>query len=175
MCKAIRGDLCRAKDVFPREKLLGAVLRMTNPVSTYVNAVKSPIWVPTNLPSFNAGVLMLNLALWRERNAKEVVEYWVRQNQGLWRHGSQPSLLLGFGEEVEKLDWFWNVDGLGHRLNFPKSILNDAIILHWTGPLKPWLKDGINRMLWEKYIPNYCANVSNRHHTVTCRPDSWFC
>ena len=170
-----RGDVCRARDDFPPTKMIGAVLRMANPISTYVNAAKSPIWLPTNAPSFNAGVLMLNLKLWRERNAKEVVEHWVSLNHGLWRHGSQPSLLLGFGDEVARLEWYWNVDGFGHRLNYPKNVLNDAIVLHWTGPLKPWLKDGINRKLWERYIPQYCANVSNRHHTVTCRPDSWFC
>lgn len=84
-------------------------------------------------------------------------------------------MLLLFHDEACKLPYRWNVDGLGHRLNYPKHVLTEGGLFHWTGPLKPWKEDGVNRLLWEPYTLNYCPQFSHRVHTTTCRPDSWYC
>jgi len=158
---------------------VAAVPRLNNVLQVYIDVFlpKFPRWVPSESPSFNAGVMVINLQAWRSRQVTARIEEWVAENKKnrIWRHGSQPAMLLVFHDEVHWLDWQWNVDGLGHRLNYPQEVLQDAKILHWTGPLKPWLDDGVNRLLWEPHTMRYCPLYSNRHHTTTCRPDSWFC
>lgn len=158
---------------------IAAVRRSHQPLRIYVDVLQPavPSWVPSEAPSFNAGVLVIDLVRWRERNAARLIAEWVALNarRRLWLHGSQPPLLLLFHDEVVPLPRGWNIDGFGHRLNYPKDVLKQAKILHWTGPLKPWRHHGVNRILWEPYALEYCPQFSFREHTTTCRPDSWFC
>eukprot|EP00439_Symbiodinium_sp_Y106_P042043 s3174_g5.t1 len=158
---------------------VAAVQRSNQPLRTYVDVLQPavPSWLPSEAPSFNAGVMVIDLARWRQRHASRLVAEWIEMNsrRRLWLHGSQPPLLLLFHDEVVSLHWSWNVDGLGHRLNYPKHVLAEAKVLHWTGPLKPWRHHGVNRKLWEPHTREYCPKYSNREHTTTCRPDSWFC
>merc|ERR1740122_843918 len=81
------------------------------------------------------------------------VDAWAKRNRGreLWRHGSQPPLLLLLHDRVEWLDETWNVDGLGHQKNHSAERLTGARILHWTGPLKPWLPGGAYPDLWRPF------------------------
>eukprot|EP00928_Gymnodinium_smaydae_P000163 TRINITY_DN10056_c0_g1_i2.p1 TRINITY_DN10056_c0_g1~~TRINITY_DN10056_c0_g1_i2.p1 ORF type:complete len:797 (-),score=143.12 TRINITY_DN10056_c0_g1_i2:99-2489(-) len=157
-----------------------AVVRRTHqPLRVYVDVLQPavPSWVPSEAPSFNAGVLVIDLERWRARRASSLVAEWISANRQrrLWNGGSQPPLLLLFYDDVAALDFGWNIDGLGHRLNYPKDVLRQAKVLHWTGPLKPWRHHGVNRFLWEPYLLEYCPAYSFREHTTTCRPDSWFC
>eukprot|EP00971_Amphidinium_carterae_P171086 3390652-Amphidinium_carterae.1 len=180
----VRGDVCELFDLNVLSlngsvSTIAAVQRTNQPLRMYVDVLQPafPGWVPSEAPSFNAGVMLIDLFRWRSRGATDVIAEWVSMNQDrqLWLHGSQPPLLLLFHDEVAPLDWRWNIDGLGHRLNYPKSVLQEARILHWTGPLKPWRHHGVNRLLWEPYTLHYCPEFSGREHTTTCRPDSWFC
>ena len=45
---------------------------------------------------------MISLRRWRRANATEAIARWVTANRrdGLWRHGSQPPLLLRFAAEA---------------------------------------------------------------------------
>lgn len=158
---------------------IAAVRRTHQNLRTYVDVLQPavPTWLPSEALSFNAGVMVVDLLRWRERRASDLIAEWIALNikRRLWLHGTQPPLLLLFHDEIIPLDWTWNVDGLGHRLNYPKDVLRNANILHWTGPLKPWRHHGVNRKLWEPYTLEYCPDYSVREHTTTCRPDSWFC
>ncbi|OLQ14830.1 Galacturonosyltransferase 8 [Symbiodinium microadriaticum] len=145
---------------------VAAVQRSNQPLRTYVDVLQPavPSWLPSEAPSFNAGVMVIDLARWRQRHASRLVAEWIELNsrRRLWLHGSQPPLLLLFHDEVVSLHWSWNVDGLGHRLNYPKHVLAEAKVLHWTGPLKPWRHHGVNRKLWEPHTREYCPKYSNR-------------
>eukprot|EP00927_Polykrikos_kofoidii_P044893 TRINITY_DN38765_c0_g1_i1.p1 TRINITY_DN38765_c0_g1~~TRINITY_DN38765_c0_g1_i1.p1 ORF type:complete len:792 (-),score=106.23 TRINITY_DN38765_c0_g1_i1:39-2414(-) len=185
----VRADLCELYDTPALASpahiagdggaTIAAVRRTHQPLRVYVDVLQPavPTWVPGEAPSFNAGVMVIDLDRWRSRGASRLVAEWVAANRRtrLWRGASQPPLLLLFYDEVAPLHWGWNVDGLGHRLNYPKDVLNQAKVLHWTGPLKPWRHHGVNRLLWEPYALEYCHIYSFREHTTTCRPDSWFC
>eukprot|EP00929_Paragymnodinium_shiwhaense_P013298 TRINITY_DN121163_c0_g1_i1.p1 TRINITY_DN121163_c0_g1~~TRINITY_DN121163_c0_g1_i1.p1 ORF type:complete len:761 (+),score=138.39 TRINITY_DN121163_c0_g1_i1:142-2424(+) len=166
-------------DVIGSGATIAVVRRTHQPLRVYVDVLQPamPGWVPGEAPSFNAGVMVIDLVRWRARGATALVAKWIASNRekSLWRGGSQPPLLLLFYDEVAPLEWVWNVDGLGHRLNYPKDVLRSTRILHWTGPLKPWRHHGVNRHLWEPYALEYCPEYSFREHTTTCRPDSWFC
>ncbi|CAJ1329955.1 unnamed protein product, partial [Effrenium voratum] len=180
----VKGDLTELFDTPMRTEkgahgTVAAVQRSNQPLKVYVDVLQPavPQWLPSEAPSFNAGVMVIDLERWRRRQASRFVAEWIATNarRRLWLHGSQPPLLLLFHDEVVPLHWSWNVDGLGHRLNYPKHVLNEARVLHWTGPLKPWRHHGVNRKLWEPYAREYCPKYSFREHTTTCRPDSWFC
>ena len=167
------------------EATVCAVIRDSSPLTNYIPGILSPhmpTFIPMQNPAFNAGVLFVDLEGWRQRGKiNHLFKTWTeaRNSHGpepLWRHGSQPLMLLLFHGEACKLSARWNVDGLGHRLNYPDSVLKNGGLFHWTGPLKPWKDDGVNRRLWEPYAPQrYCPRYSFRQHTTTCRPDSWHC
>ncbi|CAE8692735.1 unnamed protein product [Polarella glacialis] len=97
--------------------------------------------------------MVINMRAWARLNVTFRVSEWAKQNKGrdLWRHGSQPPLLLLLYDRVEWLDEAWNVDGLGHKKNQSVEMIAAAKILHWTGPLKPWHPNGLRKELWDPY------------------------
>lgn len=46
-----------------------------------------PIWVPSSAPSFNAGVMVIDMRLWVKLNVTSAVLTWARENKHrrLWR------------------------------------------------------------------------------------------
>ena len=84
--------------------------------------------------SYNAGVLGLNLKKWREKNLTDDVIYWMRMNKQfpLWKLGTQPIIYIVTGDDWNRVDKRWNVDGLGYMYLSPQT-LKRAYILHWTG------------------------------------------
>ncbi|CAK8987748.1 Probable galacturonosyltransferase-like 10 (Galactinol synthase 8) (AtGolS8) (GolS-8) [Durusdinium trenchii] len=142
----VKGDVCELHDMAfqsSREAVLAAVPRRHLPLSFYLKVFspKMPIWLPSTAPSFNAGVMVIDMKLWERLNVTNAVLKWARQNKDrdLWRHGSQPPLLLLLYDRTEWIPDVWNVDGLGHGAPRSPELIRDAKILHWTGPLKPWL------------------------------------
>jgi len=158
----VRGDVCELYDAAFRgrgageQAILAAVPRRQLPLSVYLKALspRMPIWLPSASPSFNAGVMVIDMLEWQRADVTGRVDRLARLNVGrdLWRHGSQPPLLLLLHDRIQWLDGSWNVDGLGHRRERPPdAALAGARILHWTGPLKPWLRGGLHRDLWEPF------------------------
>ena len=52
-------------------------------------------------PSFNAGVLGINLDKWRRKNVTKEVIFWMSENRkrGLWQLGTQPLVyVIGYGD-----------------------------------------------------------------------------
>eukprot|EP00434_Breviolum_minutum_P023601 symbB.v1.2.020819.t1/scaffold1764.1/size104347/1 len=148
----VKGDVCELHDLAftnSKEAVLSAVPRRHLPLSFYLKifSPKMPIWVPSSAPSFNAGVMVIDMKRWEELKVTENVLLWARQNKDrdLWRHGSQPPLLLLLYDRVEWIPEVWNVDGLGHYGYRSPELIRDAKILHWTGPLKPWLSNGLRK------------------------------
>ena len=104
--------------------------------------------------SFNAGVLVLNLAAWRaagttaraERITQRLIERGASVYRGIGRGldvSSQTPLLVMFATTAEPLPARWNVHGLGFRTDLPVKSLRDACALHWSGrDYKPWQSEG---------------------------------
>ena len=85
-------------------------------------------------PSYNAGVLGLNLKKWREKNLTDEVIYWMRMNKQtpLWELGTQPIVFIVTGDDWNPVDKRWNFDGLGYA-HLSSKTLKSAYILHRTG------------------------------------------
>jgi lipopolysaccharide biosynthesis glycosyltransferase len=112
-------------------------------------------------PSFNAGVLLLNLKFWREHdvvlNVLQLCEWNKKHN--LWPQlGSQPPLNLLFGgDRFDHLDKTFYYEGLGNKIPHPDAT-ESVVFLHWNGHGKPWLEGGFRKDYWEPY--NRCSQQS---------------
>jgi len=122
------------------------------------------------MTNYNIGVYVVDLERWERKRMTEQIEEFVRQHNAcggkLWYDADQVPFLLSlflpalrgepqdfaiFGEE-------WNVDGLGYkplvglgRIEL-KEGFEQARVLHWTGPHKPWLARGWHRQFWTPYF-----------------------
>jgi len=111
-------------------------------------------------PYFNAGVLVVDLNRWREKGIKEKALKYARQlgSEGL---GDQDAMNWAVGGDWCALPLEWNVQGAiffleiledtplkAQLLPLRASLLRDAKIMHFAGPLKPW--DSCSR---QSYVP----------------------
>lgn len=105
---------------------------------------------------FNAGVLVTDLALWRQYNITAQLEVWMHRNtqRKLWKWGSQAPLALVFYEKWMALDYSWNE----RRTKYDHfSLEHDGPgvkIYHFTGEEKPWKSNGGSK-LWSIWCPYY--------------------
>ena len=95
--------------------------------------------ISRQLRRFNAGVVAYDLRQWRCNQLGDRVRRIAHDSRRLIlfsEDGSQPLLSLAVGDHFERLDWRWNVDGLGWANidDWPAS----GRIFHWTGRYKPW-------------------------------------
>ena len=134
--------------VVHRSKLLLQSINVTHraALALGLSALSPQAW------SFNAGVMLLNLDVWRQ----EGLAFHVQQLAGsLGASGfrglpgmstpsdSQTVLALFFqnttSSAMQEIPAAWNVDGLGWKLEgVPSKKLCAARALHWSGPNKPW-------------------------------------
>ncbi|GFP96142.1 probable galacturonosyltransferase-like 8 [Phtheirospermum japonicum] len=110
---------------------------------------------------FNTGVMVMDLAKWREGQFRKKLENWmeVQRKNRIYELGSLPPFLLAFGGNVEPIDHRWNQHGLGGdnvagscRALHPGPVS----LLHWSGKGKPWVRLDERRpcpldYLWEPY------------------------
>ena len=118
------------------------------------------------LPTFNAGIMVFNLRLWRDTNAYDRLAEIACLNNvlELWTSfGSQPPLQMLFsGDRFEPLSDELCQHDMGKEDPRRRNTTN-RIFLHWKGSYKPWLSTGRNTQYWTKYalqIPNQ-TNPSN--------------
>ena len=90
--------------------------------------------------SYNTGVLGLNLKKWREKNLTDEVLYWMCMNKRtrLWNLGTQPIIYIVTGDDWNRVNKRWNVNGLGYT-HVSRQTLKRAYILHWTGKCMTYL------------------------------------
>eukprot|EP01084_Bolivina_argentea_P164966 286709_1 len=122
--------------------------------------------------TFNAGMLMYHLGIWRKYNfTQQSIELWkINKISPFTLHlggVTQPMINLLFianGIEVGHLiGWNLNIkDVIGpgkpcsKELKFDDiQMLNNANSIHWSGPCKPWIKNQNHSTSnwWIKYVP----------------------
>jgi lipopolysaccharide biosynthesis glycosyltransferase len=119
--------------------------------------------VPANTPDcfhFNAGVAVYRLDRWRERNITAAIEEWLlflADNPAVAVGLTQPPLVFYFWEQVQELEWRWNVGSaadIERMADTNDPALDEAALLHFNGDGKPWLS-GNERIaaLWNKHAP----------------------
>jgi len=119
------------------------------------------------LPSYNAGVFVVDLERWARHHVLEHIEDLVRKQRAchegeLFAGGSQLLLLMalytakdGLAQEIAEFEGSWNLAGLGYRTKCGNCTLEHGNILHWSGAAKPWLPDGLYRHMWQPHREHY--------------------
>lgn len=96
---------------------------------------------------FNSGVLLIDLAQWRETRALETVMRYVAANPNqMMRDVDQEALNACFHDRKNQLDYKWNAirpfydDSTTAPLTASerKKVRREAIIIHFNGNSKPW-------------------------------------
>ena len=115
-------------------------------------------------PRFNAGIIIYNLAKWRETNTTGNMLLMSDLNKRfrLWEVlGSQPPLVIMFsGSQFEHLNRSLYAGHLGSNRHI---IIHEGVhFLHWNGPRKPWLECGLYKKLW---IYGMIVNLQDYGHS----------
>lgn len=99
---------------------------------------------------FNAGVFVMDLDRWRSQKVTDQIRSWTLKNRkdNLYKLGSQAPMTLVFHDNFEHMSPRWNTK-VSHVDNPEKrDDAQNACLLHWSGPSKPWQKGGIHKDLW---------------------------
>ena len=147
-------------DIKDSSEVIAAVPVFSPPTGLYKNDKHGnpfPDWgIET---SFNAGVYVVHLSRWREQKISDQIRDLALRNRKYryYEMGSQPPLVLTVGENFEHLPLSWNVKmkTIDEREDMS---LEDACVLHWSGPSKPW--DGNGQHL-EEWLPYHIDNVDD--------------
>ena len=151
-------------------------------VGPHLNKIN--ISVDINKKGFNAGIMLMNLKIWRIHNFTQRIEKTIldlRTINMTQYHGmstfesSQMPLIYIFnfdGNWIESLPTKWNICSLGWKANIPNKTFEKAEALHWTGKKKPWKTNKFeknfwwNKMFWwkeydenSKLLPRICSAV----------------
>lgn len=129
----------------------------------YQNAHIQKLNIPKDTCSFNVGVFVANLDMWRQQGYAEQLDHWLTLNSqekvygtGPAGGGSQPPFLIVFYNKFAEFDPHWHFrgftsDAFGGR--WPETILrSQGKLLHWNGARKPWKEESVRLQdLWRRY------------------------
>ncbi len=96
------------------------------------------LWGPSLGGYFQAGVLVINLELWRERFVLEVFQAILREQKQKIRWWDQDVLNLAFADDWLRLPVWYNVNFTVRPLVDPEFLRRFALLVHFAGTLKPW-------------------------------------
>lgn len=144
--------------------------RMTIGHSVYNKTYAQEHFAPLlNQTVLNAGVMVFNLPLWRQRNALTHFQRWLQINQAveLFKGGNQVALnmaLIDIHGKLDALDSTWNCDCLGCSKKGLQRAPKQCHILHWSGPSKPWVLQSNAGFadIWRKYYTGAQQNLDRK-------------
>lgn len=97
--------------------------------------------LPSAAPYFNAGVMVADLALWRQERIGEQSLGYIARHSGQLRQQDQDPLNAVLAGRWKRLPAEWNTQPrTPHALGIP--LPEQPRIVHFSGRLKPWLYDG---------------------------------
>ena len=99
---------------------------------------KTWLGLPIDAPYFNSGVLLINLAAWRERDIAGQIIAWMAANPDKLALADQDAINASLWAEIIPLADCWNLQiGLDSG-PLPAARLKEATLLHYTSAHKPW-------------------------------------
>lgn len=110
---------------------------------------------------FNAGVLLLNLKYWRDNDIqKKFFDFLCTHNAKLNDQDAINAILHGKIKEIHP-KWNCHVGYFAYpplvikeQKKYIKELWDNAVIIHFTGPAKPWFKECVNpyKKVYLKYL-----------------------
>lgn len=104
-------------------------------------ALDKRLKMPADYKYFNAGVVVLNAKKIRDQNKFEPVIAYLKENINEILYLDQDALNAVLYDEWLEIDEKWNYHNtfiLKKRNNAEHIFLDNPIIIHYTGPVKPW-------------------------------------
>ncbi len=99
---------------------------------------KARLGLPAGALYSNSGVLLINLAAWRERDIAGKIIAWMSANPDKLALADQDAINACLWAEITPLADCWNLQiGLDSG-PLPPARLSDAVLLHYTSAHKPW-------------------------------------
>jgi lipopolysaccharide biosynthesis glycosyltransferase len=162
----IERDLAQLWDTDIGDRHVLAVQDMIVPyVSSPMGVARhAALGIPASAKYFNAGVMVVNLALWREHGIAERVMAYLESYWDDVVFLEQEGLNAVLAGKWEELDPRWNQNaGVSGRSFYSSEhldeatyarVVNDPWIVHFTGNLKPWgiYRDPRSRALYFHYL-----------------------
>jgi lipopolysaccharide biosynthesis glycosyltransferase len=117
-------------------------------------------------PYLNAGVMLVDLKLWRQQNIGPRAFAWIEQNRQTANWYDQDAINALMAGQWKSLDARWQFQP--RLASLAKAGLGDARIVHFSGGLKPWLYRGnsaadreffdvLDRTVWRGWRPPVTA------------------
>lgn len=164
----IEDDISKLYDYDLSGRPIGAI------VDPYNNDLHTRLGSPSSHRYFNAGVLVLDINLWRKTDIKHKFVEFVRINARRLRFHDQDVLNATFADNVTYIPYQWNFQAktkimdlkpLGGKYKCENTDFNSPSIIHYTTNLKPWyfrhdvpFEDRYFRYLaltpWRDYTPS---------------------
>lgn len=116
-------------------------------VDPYNNNLHARLGVSPSHRYFNAGVLVIDIALWRELSIKHKFVEYVKRNAINLRFHDQDVLNATFANNVSYLPYQWNFQAktkskdlifIGLEYKCDNTDFSNPSIIHYTTNLKPW-------------------------------------
>ncbi|XP_054595542.2 glycosyltransferase 8 domain-containing protein 2 [Nothobranchius furzeri] len=111
--------------------------------------------------SFNPGVFVADITEWTKQKVTKQLEKWMEENVRKNIYSSAmaggvatPPMLIVFHDKYTTLDPLWHVRHLGWSpdARYSDGFLQEAHLLHWNGPFKPWNYPAVHLDLWERWF-----------------------
>jgi lipopolysaccharide biosynthesis glycosyltransferase len=146
---------------------------ITSKKSGFVNGERGiPSYKLLNIPSttrtFNAGVMVLNLTLWRRDLISQSVIKYLREYKEHVLWWDQDGLNAILYNKWLPINTKWNAmaihlisrqDSLLTKIEF-EEVCSKPFIIHYAGPLKPWHSNykGLFKDIFLEYVNKLCSN-----------------
>ena len=121
----------------------------------------------------NAGVLLMNLKQMRTDNIPQKLIDTTKNMASKVKYQDQDIINIVCRGKILEFDSIYNYTS--HNILKEKSKYKHAVVIHYTGPNKPWLSDSNNPMrhLWRRYAKK-TAKMNNRKIRVGLLIDEFF-
>ena len=117
-------------DIDLKNKIIGSVEEKINSNDPRIKSI-----CKRNPRYFNAGLMLINLNLWRERKIQKKLLKSIYLDKNLIKWPSQDPLNIVLNNEWYAMSKFFNYTN--EKMN--KYLLDQVTIFHFVGPIKPWL------------------------------------
>jgi lipopolysaccharide biosynthesis glycosyltransferase len=110
------------------------------------------LYPSTNTTAYNCGVMVIDTLFWKNRNCEQLcinaILQQKRTNGSFFNYYAEGAINIALQHLITPLDIKYNTCNLGWNLDMPRTQLQNAVILHWNGPNKPWLSNGFYKHLY---------------------------
>lgn len=140
----VRASIADLWNIDLRNNILGMVECLPSQNEEIGNRLGYPAW---EYGYYNAGMVLINLKLWRENNIQERLFQWIDLNKDKMRLYEQDAINALLYGKIQRLSIKWNVCPEcfhspqilieSYRLELPLYISNPPIV-HYVGTIKPW-------------------------------------